>query len=261
MLGAPGHYHSLCGECPIFAILPTTIDEPQTKARKLNPWQEAEAVCYSPTASAAHLPSHASFTSATTAFNATSTLVAVARVTSSTWPVAAFLAHVDAVRNPHQIRILEFDARALVPVIEQHVEPRCFKLRSQRFAGLASAASSPMLVTVTTTVKGAIEAGSQNPFLSFDLLDGRRQNALDADAVAAHDRRYFLAVHIQHPRAHALGVLVAQLEDVADLDRLADNQLARTTNLSDSPSPSFTLRMSAIERPGEIAARHTLRRW
>ena len=50
------------------------------------------------------------------------------------------------------------------------------------------------------------------------------QNALQPDAVAAHDRRHFLAVLVEHARAHRLGVLVAQLEDVADLDRLADLQ-------------------------------------
>jgi hypothetical protein len=77
------------------------------------------------------------------------------------------LAHVDAVGNAHQIRILEFDAGALVSVIEQHVEARGFQLRGQLFAGLAQRASAT-LVTVTTTVKGAIEAGSQKPFLSFD---------------------------------------------------------------------------------------------
>ncbi len=85
------------------------------------------------------------FTSATTSLSATSTLVRVARVTSSTLPAGGLLAHVDAVGNAHQIRILEFDAGALVPVIQQHVEPRRFQLRGQLFAGLAQRRVAPRL--------------------------------------------------------------------------------------------------------------------
>ncbi len=59
------------------------------------------------------------------------------------------------------------------------------------------------------------------------LLDGGGENALDADAVAAHDRRNFFAVGIKHARTHRLGVLVAELEDVSNLDGLAHDQLAR----------------------------------
>ena len=50
------------------------------------------------------------------------------------------------------------------------------------------------------------------------LLNGRREDAIHADAVAPHDGHDFLAVRVEHARAHALRILVAQLEDVADLD-------------------------------------------
>ena len=41
-----------------------------------------------------------------------------------------------------------------------------------------------------------------------------------------------------------------------DLDRLAHHQLACATDLSGQPSPSFTLRISAAQRPRKIAPRH-----
>ncbi len=55
-------------------------------------------------------------------------------------------------------------------------------------------------------------------------LDGGGEDALDADAVAAHDGRDFLAVAVEDGGSHGLGVLVAELEDVADLDGLAEAQ-------------------------------------
>src|SRR5678815_308 len=50
------------------------------------------------------------------------------------------------------------------------------------------------------------------------LLNGGRQNALDSDAIAPHDRKYFLAVAVEHVGAHRLGVFVAKLEDMTDFD-------------------------------------------
>src|SRR6185369_9821060 len=60
------------------------------------------------------------------------------------------------------------------------------------------------------------------------LLDRCGENAFDTDAVAAHDRRNFFAIGIKDTRAHRLGVLVAELEDVSNLDGLAHDELART---------------------------------
>ena len=56
------------------------------------------------------------------------------------------------------------------------------------------------------------------------LLDGGGQDALDADAIAAHDGRDFLAVAVEHARAHGFGIFVAELEDVADFDGGIDAQ-------------------------------------
>src|SRR4051794_16626719 len=55
-------------------------------------------------------------------------------------------------------------------------------------------------------------------------LDGGGHGALDADAVAAHDRLGRLAVRTGHPDVHGVGVLVTELEDVPDLDAALDLQ-------------------------------------
>ncbi len=56
------------------------------------------------------------------------------------------------------------------------------------------------------------------------LLDRGGQNALDANAIAAHDGHDFFAIFIEHARTHGLGVLVTQLEDVADFNCGIDTQ-------------------------------------
>ncbi len=55
-------------------------------------------------------------------------------------------------------------------------------------------------------------------------LDGGGEDALDADAVAAHDGGDFFAVAIEDGGSHGLRVLVAKLEDMTDLDRFAQAQ-------------------------------------
>ena len=52
------------------------------------------------------------------------------------------------------------------------------------------------------------------------VAHGRDQTS-DADAVAAHDRVLALAVFRVVGHAHRLGVALAELEDVADLDAAA----------------------------------------
>ena len=56
------------------------------------------------------------------------------------------------------------------------------------------------------------------------MLDRRGQNALDPNPVTAHDRRNLLAIPVAHARAHRFRILVAQLEDVSNLDRGIDAQ-------------------------------------
>src|ERR1041385_4312350 len=60
-------------------------------------------------------------------------------------------------------------------------------------------------------------------------LNCRRDNALDADTVAAHDDRHFLAFGSQDPGTHRLGVFGSKFEDVTDLHRFEDFELAAVT--------------------------------
>ena len=89
-------------------------------------------------------------------------------------------------------------------------------------------------------------------------LDGGGEDALDADAVAAHDGHDLLAVAVEDGAPMDFGVLVAELEDVADLDGFAE---AEGLLPMGSSSPSRMLRMSAVRvgvksRPGVM-----LRKW
>ena len=105
---------------------------------------------------------------------------------------------------------------------------------------------------MTTISKGAICGGSQKPFSSLSCSTDGGQDALDSNAIAAHDRGDFLAILVQHPRPHRLRVLVAQLEDVADLDRGVDAQRAATIGTVFSRSHAAQISVSGRL---EVAAR------
>ncbi len=85
-----------------------------------------------------------------------------------------------------------------------------------------------MSVTATTTAKGAMGGREPEAARVVGLLNGGGENALDADAIAAHDGGDFLAVDVEDARAHGLRVLVTELEDVADFNGFADDEFAGT---------------------------------
>src|SRR5258705_226201 len=58
------------------------------------------------------------------------------------------------------------------------------------------------------------------------LLDRRRDDALNTNAVAAHDNRNWLSLFGQNRGAHRLGILRSEFEYVADLHRLENFQRA-----------------------------------
>ena len=60
------------------------------------------------------------------------------------------------------------------------------------------------------------------------LLDGRRDDAGNANTIAAHFHYRSLAVFIQNRGVHGLAVLVAQLENVANFNTATDLQCAVT---------------------------------
>ena len=68
----------------------------------------------------------------------------------------------------------------------------------------------------------AMRGGEDDAAFVVALLDGGADDARDADAVAAHFHDLVLALLIQERAFQRLGVLGAQLEDVADLDAAAE---------------------------------------
>ena len=71
-------------------------------------------------------------------------------------------------------------------------------------------------------IEGRDGGGQDHAVLIVVELDGGREDALDADAIGAHDGRDFLAIGVEHAQAHGFGILVAELEDVADFEGFAD---------------------------------------
>jgi hypothetical protein len=71
--------------------------------------------------------------------------------------------------------------------------------------------------------------GPDDAVLVVVLLDDGRQRAGDADAVAAHLEGLLDAVLVGEGGAHGLGVLGAQLEDLAHLDATRSLERARRT--------------------------------
>ena len=69
----------------------------------------------------------------------------------------------------------------------------------------------------TCTSNGATDAGQIRPLSSLLQLGDDREDARHADAVGPHRHRDELAVLVEHLEPERLGVLAAELEDVADL--------------------------------------------
>jgi hypothetical protein len=58
--------------------------------------------------------------------------------------------------------------------------------------------------------------------LVITLLDRGSQNALDPNPIAPHDGSNLFAIAVENASAHGFRILVAQLENVSDLDRGVD---------------------------------------
>src|SRR4051812_22834528 len=61
-------------------------------------------------------------------------------------------------------------------------------------------------------------------------LYGRAKNALDTDSIGAHDYGHFFTGFVQYAKSHRIGVLIAELEDIPDLDCLHDLDGAARVN-------------------------------
>src|SRR5271157_5744687 len=127
------------------------------------------------------------------------------------------LAHIDTKGYAHQVGVLELHPRPFVPVVQQNVVPGGLELPGDILGGGAD-----LLVFRVGGNDHHLERrdGRRQPeaVLVVTLLDRRRQDALDANSVTAHDRGDLLAIAVEHTRAHGFRILVSQLENVPDFD-------------------------------------------
>ena len=153
--------------------------------------------------------------------------IASSTVSSSRSPRAAVLELQDALggaaardqdlRYADQLGVGELHARGDAgAVVDQDAEarPRASFSETSR----ASSVWRALPAATTWTSAGATSAGQHRPLSSARLLGEGGDRAGDADAVGAHGHADRLAVLAEDVELEGVGVLAAQLEDVADLD-------------------------------------------
>src|SRR5207248_10929053 len=133
--------------------------------------------------------------------------------------LGSLLANSDAPRHTDQVGVLEFDARALVAVVEQYVESGGLE-RGGDFESGGALDGIGGIDGGHDDIEWGNGWGQVESGVIVVLLDSARQDAFDAYAIAAHDGRDFFAIAVEHACPHRLGILVAKLEDVPDLHRL-----------------------------------------
>src|SRR5262245_17610779 len=123
----------------------------------------------------------------------------------------------DAHGEPDQVGVLELDARALVAVVEERVDPSGLQLRGDPLGGL----SQLRVGSVHRDHPGAVGRERRRPDharVVVVLLDRGRDGARDPDPVASHLDRPLDAVGAEEARPHRRAVLGAEVEDLSDLD-------------------------------------------
>ena len=91
----------------------------------------------------------------------------------------------------------------------------------------APARAAPSLLAITTWASnGDTDDGQRRPELVVMLLGDHRDQSGHPDAVGAHGQPHRLAVLAEHIGGERVGVLAAELEDVADLDAARGDQRA-----------------------------------
>src|SRR5580704_10445561 len=129
----------------------------------------------------------------------------------------AALADGDPERDADQLGIAELHARPDRPVVHDDVDSGVAQGRVDLLPRLGHRGVVLLGDHHHHLERGHRDRPDDALGVVVDLDDGGH-GAFDADAVAAHDRPDRLAVRAGHPDLHGLGVLGAELEDVADLD-------------------------------------------
>ena len=92
---------------------------------------------------------------------------------------------------------------------------------------------------VSMTSYGASDIGQMMPFSSWLVSISDGDDAVHADAVAAHDDGLLLFVGVEKAGFQGVGIFRAQLEHVADFDRVLQLQLAVSQRGQGSPPPAL----------------------
>ena len=133
-------------------------------------------------------------------------------------PLQAALAHDDLHGPAHQVGVRELHARTLLAVIDGHVGAvRAHGIHD----ALGGGADLLVLIRIQRDDDDLRRSQRDRPddaVVVVVLLHHGRKRAADAHAVAAHEEVLLLAVLVQIRGVHGAGILVAQLEDLGDLD-------------------------------------------
>src|SRR5882724_6940753 len=129
-----------------------------------------------------------------------------------------------AMRNPQQLRIREFDPRAGVAVVVQHLDSGGSEFGIQPVGDLAYPCGFLHAHRHQHDLEGCNRLRPDDAALIVILLDGGGHDARHTDAVAAHVQGHFLATFIEYHTLHGLAVLLPELEDVTDFDAPGDLQ-------------------------------------
>ena len=143
--------------------------------------------------------------------------------------VDAALTDDDGMGDADELHVGEHHARTLLAVIEQHVDPGGLQLAVEAFGQLGHAMGLVHVHRDDHHLKRRDGIRPDDAGIVIVLLDGGGDHAGDADAVAAHLHDGGLAFLVQHRGLHRLGVLGAELEDVAHFDAALEQQGALAT--------------------------------
>ena len=105
--------------------------------------------------------------------------------------------------------------------VDEHLKAHGLKLLLE-FPGLGRRGLVGGVEKQDLAVKGRDGRREDDAVVVVVLLDGRGQGAGYADAVAAHNHVLLLSVLIEIGAVHGLGVLGAELEEMADLNALGE---------------------------------------
>ena len=127
-------------------------------------------------------------------------------------------ANSDAKRNADQVGILELDAGAFFPIIQEDIESFLPGL-SVDILGDGLLRRIGDMDRNNDHLKGGNGGREHQAVFIMALLGGGGENPLHPDAVGAHPKRHLIPALVENPRPHAFRIPFSKLENVPDFDR------------------------------------------